>query len=45
MLSDLVKFAKEVPLASENEMVITNAKSFIEATKMEETQKEEGENG
>lgn len=45
VLSDLVKFAKEVPLASENEMVISNARAFIDATKLVETIKEEGENG
>jgi hypothetical protein len=33
-LADLVKFAKEQPLANENENSLTNAIEFVEATKM-----------
>ena len=35
-LSDLVKFAKEKPLISENEMNLRLAIEFVEATKKEE---------
>lgn len=34
-LADLVKFAKEQPLANENEMSINNAIEFVNATKIE----------
>ena len=34
-LADLVKFAKEQPLANENEMSITHAIAFVNATKIE----------
>jgi hypothetical protein len=37
-LSDLVKFAKQVPLENENEMSIMNAYLFVNQTKIEEVQ-------
>lgn len=42
-LSDLVKFAKEIPLATENETCMSQAYEFVERTKMvkEETEKQE----
>lgn len=33
MLSDMVKFAKEKPVASENELSLSNAREFVQATK------------
>jgi hypothetical protein len=36
LLSDLVKFAKEQPIANENEMSLNNAYDFINGTKKEE---------
>ena len=43
MIADMVKFAKEKPLASENEMVIKEANAIIENTKLiePESNKEE----
>lgn len=35
-LSDLVKFAKEKPVASENEQCLKTARDFINNTKVEE---------
>jgi len=39
-LSDLVKFAKEIPIATENEMSMNNAFSFIDQTKQYEDSKD-----
>ncbi|OFY85117.1 MAG: hypothetical protein A3F72_04950 [Bacteroidetes bacterium RIFCSPLOWO2_12_FULL_35_15] len=36
VLADLVKFAKEIPLPTENEMSLTNSYDFINGTKREE---------
>ena len=40
LIADLVKFAKEVPLASENEMSMSNSYDFINGTKREEEPEE-----
>jgi hypothetical protein len=43
-LSDLVKFAKFVPLENENESVVLNAFMIVEKTKKEEVLEENNEN-
>jgi hypothetical protein len=40
LLSDLVKFAKEKPLPTENELSLSNAYAFVNGTKREEEQKQ-----
>lgn len=43
LLSDLVKFAKELPIGTENEISLKNAKDFIHETKPVQAKHKEGE--